>query len=95
MMNPDSAEAREARAADKTRRRRQRRRSDQQQASDRSTPADSALGILDRAGKLMAMLASDQPGERDNAADALERLRQQHGLDWVDFLRYRMMPLRW
>jgi hypothetical protein len=51
--------------------------------------SDPEQAILERAAKLMAMLGSDQPGERDNAARLLERLRQQHKLDWTDFLTRR------
>jgi hypothetical protein len=55
----------------------------------RFDPRPAQQEILERAAKLMAMLGSNQPGERDNAARLLEQLRQRHRLDWTDFLLRR------
>jgi hypothetical protein len=46
----------------------------------------SALAASDRErlARLLGMLGSDHPGERDNAARAAHRLVQQHSTTWFD-----------
>jgi hypothetical protein len=48
----------------------------------------TALSPADRARltKLLGMLGSDHPGERDNAGVAAHRLIQSKGLAWADIL---------
>jgi hypothetical protein len=41
----------------------------------------------DKLAKLLGMLGSDHPGERDNAAVAADRLVRQRGLTWPDVLQ--------
>jgi hypothetical protein len=47
----------------------------------------------DRLIKILGILGSEFPGERDAAALAIERLRRSTGLTWADLLRpVRMRP---
>jgi hypothetical protein len=46
-----------------------------------------------RLAKLLGMLGSDHQGERDNAAQAANRLVQQHGATWFDVVTPAASPL--
>jgi hypothetical protein len=63
---------------DKRKRRRRRRH-------DPSGFAEAKLA--DRFVKLLGLLSSDHAGERANAVEAVERLREQYGISWRDIIR--------
>jgi predicted ArsR family transcriptional regulator len=47
------------------------------------------VSTIDRLAKILAMLSSPEPGERDNAARMAEEERKRLGKSWDDLLRRR------
>jgi hypothetical protein len=53
-----------------------------------------APAARDKLTKLLALLASDQPGERDAAVLAATRLLDRHGMRWPELLALASAPKR-